>query len=489
MTATRSVCPVCLRPLDATLIERDGATYLIKTCPAHGRFTVPVWRGRLDRARWCAGKSEGEVEGEGEGKADTAAAASGACACAPGAAGCDVARCAAHQSGTCCALLEVTHRCNLRCTYCFADGGSGPADPTLAELQDDARGILRASWSGAPLIQLSGGEPTLRNDLPAFVAFLKEAGFPYVQLNTNGLRLSKDPAYARALYEAGLSFVFLQFDGLTDAVYETLRGRPLLREKRAAIDVCGECGLGVTLVPTVVRGVNDRALGELARFGASLSPAVRGVHYQPVTYLGRYPALADERYTLDELVADLCAQLDMDARRLLPSRCDHPLCGFHGSFLVQADGALLPLSDAAAQAAAACRTTAAQNRAYVARHWLRAAEPPCCRPQSTSPAPQAGAAATVKAPHGPAPVQASRLPKAAVRRAAPPRPVVQNAAPMEMDAFLARAKTHAFTLSGMAFQDAVNLDAARLRRCSLHVWHEGRLLPFCARYLTPVAKP
>ena len=63
---------------------------------------------------------------------------------------------------------------------------------------------------GKTLVQLSGGEPTVRDDLPEIVAYAKEVGCKYVQLNSNGLRLAEDEDFTRRLAEAGLSFVFLQ---------------------------------------------------------------------------------------------------------------------------------------------------------------------------------------------------------------------------------------------------------------------------------------
>ena len=57
---------------------------------------------------------------------------------------------------------------------------------------------------------------------------------------------------------------------------------------------------------------------------------------------------------------------------------------------------------------------------------------------------------------------------------------------IDLDVILNRLRTNSFTLTAMAFQDAMNLDIERLRRCSLHVWHDYRLIPFCARYLTPM---
>jgi hypothetical protein len=53
-----------------------------------------------------------------------------------------------------------------------------------------------------------------------------------------------------------------------------------------------------------------------------------------------------------------------------------------------------------------------------------------------------------------------------------------------MGTFLHRVRSHGFTVTAMAFQDAGNLDLERLRQCSLHVFDHGRFIPFCARYLS-----
>ena len=55
----------------------------------------------------------------------------------------------------------------------------------------------------------------------------------------------------------------------------------------------------------------------------------------------------------------------------------------------------------------------------------------------------------------------------------------------DMDVFLKKVRSQSFTLSSMPFQDAMNLDAERLRSCSLHVYSRGRIVPLCAEYLTP----
>ena len=419
---TRSVCPVCLQNLPAVLTRReDGRIFLEKTCPEHGGFQALVWQGAVDFDRWLLGT---EPLSEGCGLACPA----------------DCGLCAEHESGSCCVLLEVTNRCNLRCRYCFAKGGDSPDDPSAEELKAAIREIARRC--GQPLLQFSGGEPTLRDDLPELVRYAKEAGCSYTQVNTNGIRLAREPAYARRLAEAGLDIVFLQFDGTREDIYETLRGAPLLQTKREAIRVCADLHLGVTLVPTVVRGVNDDNLGALVSLAASLAPGVRGVHFQPVSYFGRYPnqPRAEDRYTLDALMTDLSDQAGIPVESFMPSRCDHPLCGFHASFLITPEGGLKPLSSITHSARS--RGSARDNRDYVARHWRRPPE---------EPAPEGGFAEE-----------------------------------MDFDTFLYRLRHGSLTLSAMAFQDAMNLNIERLHRCTLHVYDRGRVQPFCARYLTAV---
>ena len=421
---TRSVCPVCLRNLPAVLRrEADGSVNLEKRCPAHGSFSVPVWRGRLDFDAWT-GAAEALPRGRGE-------------AC-PGNCG----LCPEHETESCCVLLEVTKRCDLRCRFCFARGGGGEADPPAEELKAAIRHI--AKNCGKPLLQFSGGEPTLRDDLPELVRYAKEAGCAYTQVNTNGLRLARDPAYVRALGEAGLDIVFLQFDGTREEIYETLRGKPLLREKLEAIRACGERCIGVTLVPTVVKGVNDGELGAITALAASLAPAVRAVHFQPVSYFGRYPGIpaGEERCTLDELMAGLAEQAGIPPESFLPSRCDHPLCGFHAGFLIEPGGGLKPLSGITRTPGG--RSSARLNREYLARHWQRGAD-------------------------------------------APPPPS-DLSGEMDFDTFLYRVRSQSLTLSAMAFQDAMNLNVERLHRCSLHVYDAGRIVPFCAKYLTPMER-
>lgn len=280
LAETESVCPECLQRIPARRVQRGDDVYLVKRCETHGTFEVIVWRGEPAHSAWVRPKTPTAPEHP----------------LTPVEQGCpfDCGLCPEHRQQTCTALLEVTQRCNLHCAFCFAAQFDGAAetgqvspDPDLATLEGWYRGLLRAS--GPCNVQLSGGEPTLRDDLPAIVALGRELGFDFIQVNTNGLRFAHDPDYVAALKTAGLASVFLQFDGAEDTIYRRLRGRPLLAEKEAALAACAAHGLGVILVPTLVPGVNVHAIGDIVRFGLAHAPTVRGVHFQPVSYFGRYP--------------------------------------------------------------------------------------------------------------------------------------------------------------------------------------------------------
>lgn len=423
---TKSVCPVCLTGLSAQIVKTGKVYSIKKTCPEHGPFSAVIWRGEAPSLEaWDS--YQPPMDG--------------------GVPGCptNCGLCPGHLRQTCCALVEVTARCNLRCPVCFA-AAEGPAahssvqEPTVEALYTVFKQLADG---GNTFVQLSGGEPTVRHDLPEIVAAARRAGCDTVQLNSNGLRLGAEPGFAKALKDAGLSFVFLQFDGTEDAIYTTLRGRPMLQEKLKAIEVCRALNLGVTLVPTVVPGVNDGNIGALLRFGLRESPAVRGVHFQPISYFGRYPAPpADrDRITLPELLHAITTQTDgqFSIQDFAPSCCDHPRCGFHGDFIVLPNTVLKLTRQKETAPCCGEKDAHLKNRRFVARRWTRTDD-------STT--------------------------------------YAADADYTDMDTFLQRARTHGFTISAMAFQDAYTLDLERLRSCSLHVVTSGRVVPFCANYLT-----
>ena len=425
--ATESVCPECLNRIAARLVSCDGAVYMEKECPEHGTFSSRVWSGVPSFETWIRAKIP--YTGGCRLESDR---------------GCpyDCGLCELHSQRTCTALVEVTSGCNLNCPVCFADSSGNEPDPDLDTLKKMFDTVMEQT--GGCNLQLSGGEPTIRKDLPEIVRAAKAAGFSFIQLNSNGLCLAESRDLAAALGDAGLSSVFLQFDGVDDAANLVLRGRRLFERKCRAIEHIGAAGIGIVLVPTIVRGVNSDSLWPVVVFGLARLPHVRGVHFQPMSYFGRFPLdFEPDHVTLPEIMSGLSRQsggmLDLDSFQ--PPGCEHALCSFSGRFLVHENGALQVL----AANRCSCEPKPAEQGALrsisvTARQW------------------------------GPVPQGDEQSDKGA-----------DDA----LSRFLERARTHVFSVSGMAFQDCWNLDLQRLRGCCIHVAQpDGRLIPFCSFNLT-----
>jgi len=445
---SQSLCPVCLKLVEAILVERDGEIFLEKSCEGHGRWSVPVWRGEPRYEDWTREKSPAHPEilyGRVE-------------------RGCpfDCGLCAAHRQYPCSVLLEITNRCNLGCPVCFADTPGAPVSADEPDLQTIGWWYDRVmEAAGACSIQLSGGEPTLREDLPEIVTLGVKKGFSFIQVNTNGILIAGTSGYAKRLREAGLSTVFLQFDGTEDGIYTELRGRPLLDVKMAAIEACGAAGLGVILVPTLAAGVNTGDIGSILRLAVKLSPVVRGVHFQPLSYFGRYHVAPEpaRRFTLPEVITAIAGQAGdlCDRWIFLPPGTENDHCSFHGSFLVMPDGRLKatsPSADLCCTGKSDGREGLLRTISTVARQWSPASS--CC---------SAGSPAKGDLSAG--------------------KSLFTEGDVIDLDAFLERGRDFGFSISCMAFQDAWNIDLDRLRDCCISIMsRDGRLIPFCAYNLT-----
>ena len=113
--------------------------------------------------------------------------------------------------------LALTYRCNNDCKHCY---NARPRD--FAEMDTEHwKSILDKLWDlGVPHIVFTGGEPTLRNDLPELIAHAESKG-QITGLNTNARRL-RDPAYVKALVEAGLDHVQITVESCDEAIHDEM---------------------------------------------------------------------------------------------------------------------------------------------------------------------------------------------------------------------------------------------------------------------------
>lgn len=442
---TESLCPHCLSRISARRITEDGSVFLVKSCPTHGGIgKVVLWKNSIHSYSEWSRQNDEYVDRDRPPDPSTAP-------------GCpfDCGICPDHKQVTCTAIIEVTHRCDLLCPVCFASSGTAPApDPTMEQIDRMLRSLL--DRAGPCPVQFSGGEPTMRDDLPEIVAMSRKIGFDHLQINTNGIRLARDEDYGRALKDAGASVVFLQFDGLTDAIYTRIRGSALLQTKLRAVERCAEWKIGVILVPTLLKEVNDAQIGDIIRFAGKWIPAVKGVHFQPMAYLGRYPdePRNENRLSIPDILDAIEAQTrgELKAEHFIPPGCEESHCSFSALAVLGSDGRLIPTTrfEAARQTGPCCGGEyARRSMNYVRNRWkYRESELTALGSglQSVS-----GCA------------------------------VGTNSGG---DLF-ERIQSHTLCVSGMAFQDAWNVDLQRLERCCIHVVRpDGGLIPFCSYYMT-----
>src|SRR3954470_24601061 len=271
---TTSLCETCLELVPAKIIIENDKVFYLKRCRDHSvqktliSDDLDYWRQQKlwikpgDRPLTTQTRTE---------------------------AGCpyDCGLCPDHEQHSCLAIIEVNEACNLSCPVCFADSSIKRTEHRpLAEIEAMLDVIVAAE--GEPdLVQLSGGEPTIHPQFFDILDAAKSRPIRHLMINTNGLRIAREPGFAERLaaYRPGFE-VYLQFDSLRREALMNLRGADLSKVRIQALEALERAGLATTLVSTIKKGVNDGDIAETARFALQWS-CVRGVLFQPIQDAGR----------------------------------------------------------------------------------------------------------------------------------------------------------------------------------------------------------
>jgi 7,8-dihydro-6-hydroxymethylpterin dimethyltransferase len=431
---TRSLCPHCRRVVDAKIVTRNNRVYFRKQCPEHGLVEDFVCSDVAyhDRHDYAQPARQPHAYGTAVDK------------------GCphDCGLCPDHEQHTCIALVEITSSCNLKCPLCFAESGPGG---THIDFATYARMVDRYVYlEGIPdVLQISGGEPTIHPELIRMVRYAYDTPIQQVMINTNGIRLAHDPALAEALAPMRDKFeVYLQFDGLENATYATLRGEELLDVKLAALEMLKKHDIRCTLVCTVDHNTNLHEVGAVVKFGLA-RPEVRGVSFQLATYCGRHmdPVDLERRVTMPDLVKAIAQQTGgmVAESDFYPLPCAHPNCHMM-SYLYRGGPTPVPISrliDVTKHMDLIANSiiyTPARARNLVSKYLANAGDCGC-------------------GPSGCGPADPS------------------------LDEFVVKtlAGKDVFRITTTAFLDAHTFDTRRVMKCCLaHLLPSGHMVPFCA---------
>lgn len=330
---TNGICSKCLRRVEAKIIFQDNLVYMRKRCPQHGieKVLLSTDIEYYKRCREFIKPSEMPLRWN-----------------TPIRYGCpyDCGLCPDHEQHSCLTLLEITDRCNLECPICYAE--SSPHRQTYRSLKQIEKMLdaIVANEGEPDIIQISGGEPTTHPQFFEILDLVKSSPVKHVMVNTNGLKISSDRKFVERLasYQPGFE-IYLQFDSFQKEALLELRGVDLRQVRKQAIAHLNEFNLSTTLVVTLKKGLNDREIGDIIRYGIE-QRAVRGVTFQPIQAAGRLEEYdpATDRLTLSEVRQAIIDQSEIfQSDDILPVPC-HADCLAMGYALKTEQGAI-PLTN------------------------------------------------------------------------------------------------------------------------------------------------
>ena len=156
--------------------------------------------------------------------------------------------------------IAVTYRCQNKCVFCYAESparGREVAEMSTAEVMTIIDRIFDEAH--CPTVSFTGGEPTLREDLPDLIAHAKGKGMR-VNLITNGLRCA-DPEFVSALKEAGLDSAQVSLEGPNPEVHDTVvRHRGAFAQTSQAVHALRAAGIHTHTNTTICRSNREHLL-------------------------------------------------------------------------------------------------------------------------------------------------------------------------------------------------------------------------------------
>ena len=275
----QSVCPACfqegkIEKIDAKIVEDKEKVWIIKECKKHGSFK-DIYFGDVNLyKKWMKYGVEGTPSPDVKTTLFN-----------------EPALYNEHKSQSVLTNLMATNRCNLRCSYCFMNAGaSGKVyEPTLDQLRELMIQARNERPMGSKAIQITGGEPTIRDDLLDIVRIAKEVGFTHIQVNTNAIKLSESVEYCQKLKDEKVNTIYMSFDGVTK------KTNPWIDQCKKAIENLRKVNLKVVLVPVLIGEKNIHEAGKIVRFALDNMDIIRGVNFQPVSFCGRITKIKDEK--------------------------------------------------------------------------------------------------------------------------------------------------------------------------------------------------
>jgi 7,8-dihydro-6-hydroxymethylpterin dimethyltransferase len=309
---TISLCPTCLKRVDAKIVFDEGKVYMLKNCSEHS-FSKVLIATDVDYYKNIRNYNKpSEMPLQFNTKTHY---------------GCpyDCGLCQDHEQHSCLTVVEITDRCNLTCPTCYANSSPDYGRHRTVEEVEEMLDIVVANEGEPDVVQISGGEPTVHPKFFEILDIAKRKPIKHLMVNTNGIRIAKDLEFTKRLASYMPDFeVYLQFDSFKFEALQQLRGKDLTDVRMKALEHLKEVNLSTTLVVTLQKGLNDDEIGKIIEF-ALRQPCVRGVTFQPTQIAGRVENFnpATDRITLTDVRQKILEQTNIfQANDLIPVPCN-----------------------------------------------------------------------------------------------------------------------------------------------------------------------
>jgi uncharacterized radical SAM superfamily Fe-S cluster-containing enzyme len=329
---TLSLCPHCLKRVDAKIVFEGESVFMLKRCPEHGRQKVLIATEKEYYRNARNYMKPSEMPLVFNTKTDH---------------GCpyDCGLCPDHEQHSCLTLVEITDRCNLTCPTCYAE--SSPTfgrHRTLEEVEKMFDAVIR-NEGNPDIIQISGGEPTIHPQFFQILDMAKTKPVKHLMVNTNGVRIANDEEFVKRVASYMPDFeIYLQFDSFKADVLKKLRGKDLTEVRKKALANLNKYNLSTTLVVTLEKGLNMDEIGEVIEYAVK-QPCVRGVTFQPTQIAGRLENFNPEtdRTTLTEVRREILNQTTIFTEKdLIPVPCNPDALVM--GYALKVDGQIFPLT-------------------------------------------------------------------------------------------------------------------------------------------------
>jgi cyclic pyranopterin phosphate synthase len=178
--------------------------------------------------------------------------------------------------------ISVTDRCNFRCVYCMPEEGLDWLHKAKLLTFEEITRLAGVFISlGVRTLRLTGGEPTLRRDLPVLVRMLRELDPSIdIAMTTNGFLLDE---LAEPFAKAGLDRVNVSVDSLMRHKFAEITRRDALARVMSGLEAAEGAGLGpIKLNCVMVRGTNDDEIVDFASFARTSGYEVRFIEFMPL---------------------------------------------------------------------------------------------------------------------------------------------------------------------------------------------------------------